>query len=183
MNSHYSREPDLQQEQDEDAPSKSALKRESHSLQELGETLASLPDGVLAGIPVPERLRDAIEQLKQIKSRGAARRQRQYIGKLMRDLDAEPIRDALHAWQMTRRRQSEQFHEVERWRDLFVEQGESLVGEFLQRYPDTDRQQLRSLVRALGSGAQPRQSTRMGRSLFRFLRDTMESGGATGSDE
>jgi len=179
---HYSLEPDLQQEQDSEGPSKSALKRESHSLQELGENLAILPDGVLAGMPLPERLRDAIGQLKQIKSRSAARRQRQYIGKLMRDLDAEPIREALHQWQMSQRRLSEQFHEVERWRDLFIEKGEDLLGEFLKHYPETDRQQLRSLVRALGTGTGPRQSTRMGRSLFRFLRDSMQSGGATGSD-
>jgi len=160
--------------QDAEAPSKTALKRESQSLQELGETLASLPSQVLAGLPLPESLRDAIAQLKRIKSRGAARRQRQYIGKIMRELDAEPLRQALRQWDLSRRRQAEDFHQVERWRDRFMEEGESATAAFLEQYPAADRQQLRALLRALPATAAPR-SPKAARSLFRFLRDTMRA--------
>ena len=76
-------------------PSKSSRKREAHALQKLGEDLVQLRAADLARLPLPESLRDAIDEARRLTSRGALSRQRQYIGKLMRDIDVEPIVTAL----------------------------------------------------------------------------------------
>lgn len=79
----------------EPKPSKSALKREYIALQKLGEALLTLKDTELETMPIDEELRDAVLEARQMKAHGALRRQKQYIGKLMRRVDAEPIRAAL----------------------------------------------------------------------------------------
>ena len=85
--------------QDEDwqelPPSKSARKREAHALQKLGEELVRLRAADLARLPLPETLRDAIEEARRLTSRGALSRQHQYIGRLMRDIDVDALEKAL----------------------------------------------------------------------------------------
>lgn len=76
-------------------PSKSAMKREYLALQKLGEELITLRESDLLGMPLDEDLLDAVMEARQMKAHGALRRQKQYIGKLMRRVDAEPIRQAL----------------------------------------------------------------------------------------
>jgi ribosome-associated protein len=73
-------------------PSKSALKRQYLALQKLGEELITLKESDLANLPLDEALREAIMEARQIKAHGALRRQKQYIGKLMRYIDPEPLR-------------------------------------------------------------------------------------------
>ena len=76
-------------------PSKSARKREYLALQKLGEELLTLRESDLEGIELDEDLREAVLEARRIRSRGALRRQKQYIGKLMRHVDPEPLRAAL----------------------------------------------------------------------------------------
>ncbi|HKY92940.1 MAG TPA: ribosome biogenesis factor YjgA [Nevskiaceae bacterium] len=76
-------------------PSKSQVKRDMTELQALGEQLTRLADTQLAAIPLDDGMRDALAELKRIKSFEARRRQVQYIGKLMRDADVDAIRLAL----------------------------------------------------------------------------------------
>ncbi|MET0292890.1 MAG: ribosome biogenesis factor YjgA [Steroidobacteraceae bacterium] len=76
-------------------PSKSSRKRDAHALQKMGEELVRLRAAELDQLPLPETLRDAIDEARRLTSRGALSRQHQYIGKLMRDIDIEPIREAL----------------------------------------------------------------------------------------
>ena len=78
-------------------PSKSSRKREAHALQKLGEQLVQMRAAELALLPLPETLRDAIDEARRLTSRGALARQRQYIGKLMRDIDIAPVEAALAA--------------------------------------------------------------------------------------
>jgi len=73
-------------------PSKSARKREYLALQKLGEELITLKESELASLPLEENLLEAVLEARQIKAHGALRRQKQYIGKLMRHIDPEPIR-------------------------------------------------------------------------------------------
>lgn len=165
-----------------DGPSKSALKRESHELQKLGETLAGLSPARLKALPLPEELRRAISDLQAIRSRGASRRQRQFIGKVMRNIDAEPIREALAALENQSLQERKHFHDIERWRDRFVENGEAAATEFIDRYPGTDRQQLRALLRNLATAGTDDKRTRAARTLFKFLRQVMGSGPAQATD-
>ncbi|OGA20916.1 MAG: hypothetical protein A3I02_00715 [Betaproteobacteria bacterium RIFCSPLOWO2_02_FULL_67_26] len=82
---------------DGDRPSKTQRKKQVHALQDLGAELVELSAEQLAAIELPESLRDAVEAARRITARGARRRQLQYIGKLMRRVDAGPIRAALAA--------------------------------------------------------------------------------------
>jgi hypothetical protein len=78
--------------------SKTRRKTEMHDLQSLGETLVQLSAQRLSELGLPERLADAIEQARGISKHEARRRQMQYIGRLMRDVDPEPIRARLAQW-------------------------------------------------------------------------------------
>ena len=78
-----------------DKPSKSQRKRDALALQELGETLVTLKPTQLDKMPLPEELREAVLAARQMNQRGARKRQLQYIGRLMRQIDPEPIRAAL----------------------------------------------------------------------------------------
>ena len=80
---------------DDSKPSKSARKREYLALQKLGEELVTLRESELLSIPLDEDLLEAVQEARRIKAHGALRRQKQYIGKLMRHVDPEPITAAL----------------------------------------------------------------------------------------
>ncbi len=80
---------------DDSKPSKSARKREYLALQKLGEELVTLREADLLSLPLDEDLLEAVQEARRIKAHGALRRQKQYIGKLMRHVDPEPISAAL----------------------------------------------------------------------------------------
>ena len=93
-------EPDddaLGTDEDPRPPSKSSRKREAHALQKLGERLIAMREADFLTLPLPEMLVEAIRDARRLKSRLALARQRQYIGKLMREVDIEPLEAALAA--------------------------------------------------------------------------------------
>ncbi len=167
--------PDYNDDEDflqDEGPSKTALKRQMTELQELGETLCGLSDKVLEKIPLAdEQLKAAILESRRIRSNNARRRHLQYIGKLMRNIDAEPIRAALEEMQQQRQRRNDAFHQLEQWRDDLLAQGTPGIEAILERFPTADRQQLRQLVlqhqREVKAGKPPAAS----RKLFRYLRE------------
>ncbi len=114
-------------------PSKSARKREQHELQLLGERLIDLPADELLALPLEERLRDAIVAASKIRSHEALRRQKQLIGKLMRNCDPEPIRRALEAREAEDRRAKRIFADAERWRDQLVNGGSDVLDAFCEQ--------------------------------------------------
>lgn len=79
----------------ETKPSKSAKKREYLALQKLGEQLLTVRESDLLAMDLDEELLAAVQDARRIKSHGALRRQKQFIGKLMRGIDPEPVRTAL----------------------------------------------------------------------------------------
>ncbi len=85
---------------DFEKPSKSQRKREATALQSMGETLVALKPVQLAKIPLPDELREAVLAARQMQQHGARKRQLQYIGKLMRQIDPEPIRAALEPFML-----------------------------------------------------------------------------------
>jgi len=132
---------------DDEGPSKTLLKKQAHELQELGEALAGLPDSRLEGLVIAERLRDAIAELRRTRSFEGKRRQLQYVGKLMKFEDVEPLREAVAAFRMGSAQDSLALHQAERWREELVAADDALE-RWLATYPGTDVQQLRSLVRS-----------------------------------
>ena len=167
---------------DEDGrPSKSQLKRESHDLQELGEAVACLPDARLTATAMPDVLREAIIEYRRTRSHEGRRRQMQYIGKLMRSVDVEPMREAVAAARLGTALDALRLHEAEGWRTALMA-GDDALTRWAAAHPAADLQRLRSLLRAARAEAQPdagrgaatRQS-RSHRELFLFIRQHLET--------
>lgn len=131
----------------DERPSKSALKRQMHELQSLGQELLDLPEPRIAALNLPEALREALVEYRRTRSHEGRRRQMQLIGKLMRQTDEEPIREAVAAFKLGSAHETLALHEAERWREEFLANDDA-VTRWLNRFPATDAQQLRSLVRA-----------------------------------
>lgn len=157
----------------DDRPSKSQLKREMLELQALGESLIELSDSVVAALPIPEELRTAIRDARHMTKHGALHRQKQFIGKLMRQIDATPIREALAQRQNSARAEAARFHVVENWRDRLVREGDSALEKFLAEQPTADRQHLRRLIRDAGTERESGAPPRVSRQLFRYINDLM----------
>ena len=163
-------------EGDGDARSKSARKREMTSRQALGEALCELSRAELARIPIEdERLLAAVEESRQISHHSALRRHRQYIGKLMRSIDPEPIQRALASLHEERRGAAARFHELEILRDRLVDEGDAALEAVLRRFPHADRQHLRALHRETQRERQAMRPPAASRRLFRYLRELAES--------
>jgi ribosome-associated protein len=156
--------------------SKSQLKREMTALQDLGKAIVELSPGDLAKIPLPDNLAAAIAEARSINSHGALRRQMQYIGRLMRNVDPEPIQQALDAIRLTGQQSTAAFHAVEQWRDRMVGEGQPALDEFIGQHPQADRQQLRQLMLNAQREFKQNKPPKSARSLFRLLRDILDSG-------
>ena len=127
-------------------PSKTQLKAEADEKQALGESLLTLRVDLMARLDLPDKLLQAIADAKKITSFEGRRRQMQFIGKLMRPLDPEPIRDAINEQANGSAQLTLQLHLAEQWRDRLIESDDAL-GKWLTTYPVTDAQQLRALIR------------------------------------
>jgi ribosome-associated protein len=157
-------------------PSKSALKREMHELQDLGQALAALPADRLAAAEMPEPLRDAIVEYKRTRSHEGRRRQMQYVGKLIRQADPAPLREAVAAFKLPSARATLKLHQVEAWREQLVAGDEALT-RFAAEHPGADLQQLRSLVRAARRDAALPPEQRHGRAwreLFQHIKPWLD---------
>ena len=153
-------------------PSKTRLKQASHELQDLGEAVVALPDERLAGLGLSEVLLDAIRAYKKTRTGEGKRRQMQYIGKLMRRDDPEPIRQAVTDMQLGRAQDSLSLHQAERWRVELIADDDG-VTRWAVEHPQTDLQQLRSLIRAARKDAAlvpEKRSGRAYRELFKFIK-------------
>lgn len=166
-------------EVDLDAPSKSQLKRDSHALQVLGAQLLELSDERLAKLPLDERLVDAIKLARTIRAREGLRRQIQYIGRLMRDADAESIRLALEGDQLRHRADTALMHAAERWRDRLLAEPDA-AQQWLTQHPQT-REALRDHLAGALIERAANQHSRHYRELFRLLRDTLQAQAAAGA--
>ena len=159
-------------------PSKTQLKAEADEKQALGEALLSLRADLMARLDLPEKLIDAISQAKKITNFEGKRRQMQFIGKLMRPLDTEPIRAAIDEQKNGSAQLTLALHLAEQWRDKLIADDDAL-GDWLNQHPDTDAQQLRALVRQARKDAKPEkpgEAPRHGKSyreIFQLVREAL----------
>lgn len=155
---------------EEEGKSKSQVKREMHQLQKLGEELASLSAASRAKVPLDDELKEALQLADKLSTkREALRRHIQYIGRLMRTRDIEPIEQALAVLRNTNQAATRQFHKVEQWRDRLLASDDALT-EFIAAYPEVDVQQLRQLIRNTKKEQEKQQPPKAFRELFQLIR-------------
>jgi ribosome-associated protein len=157
-----------------DGPSKSQLKRDSQALQDMGAQLVDMPEGKLQKFDLPENLRDAIYEARRLKSREAKRRHLQYIGKLMRTVDIDLIIHTLEKMDHQSQTYRQHFTQLEGWRDRLINQGSPAIEDFIQHYPQADRQQLRNLQRQANREKESNKPPAAARKLFTYLREISE---------
>ena len=172
--------PDFEDSSDDDSlqqpPSKSALKRRMLALQQLGESLVGLNEKQLARVPIAdERLSRAIRETRQIRSNSARRRHMQFIGKLMRNTDAEKIQQQYDDYLKSKNSQAEAFHQLEKWRDRILKEGDNAINDIMRQYENFERSRLRQLVRNAASEAGKNQSPKSARQLFQYLKEVIYS--------
>jgi ribosome-associated protein len=164
-------EPPLASAADE-RPSKTQRKKEMTALQSLGERLVKLNAAQLAQVPLPERLREAITAAQKITAHEARRRQLQYVGKLMRQVEPEPITQALDMLGGDSRAAVALMHHCEQWRERLLDDDDALT-DLLREHPGTDVQALRALIRAARRERDTKQAPRHARELYRWLHDAL----------
>ncbi|HOY70371.1 MAG TPA: ribosome biogenesis factor YjgA [Methylotenera sp.] len=158
---------------DTDLPiSKTKLKAEADAQQALGVRLCALSKEKLTKLDLPEALLEAVLENKKITANGAMRRHKQYLGRLMRDIDTSPIEEQLAKWDGKHTAENAYFHGLERWRDRLIADA-NVLNALITEYPQTDPldiQQLRTLIRnaqkELLAGKPPKSS----REIFKMLR-------------
>lgn len=158
---------------EDSGPSKSAKKRQMHALQLLGAELVELNEEKLAGVPLTPDLAKAIAEAKRIKSHEGLRRQKQYIGKLMRAADHEAIAAYLTNLKDQQNRLARSLHLMERWRDELIDGEENKTAEFVAEFPDVDVQQLRTLIRNAKQEKLRNKPPTNSRKLFKLIRAQM----------
>ena len=151
--------------------SKSERKREVTALQDLGERLLELSQEQLNNIRISQELQDALILAKTLKSRGARRRQMQYIGVLMRRIDAEPIRLMIHEIDKGQKHKAREFQQLETMRNSLIDGDDTVFEEIIRRFPDADILRLRQLVRGARKEKKENKPPKQSRSLFRYLRE------------
>ncbi len=159
-------------------PSKSQRKREMQALQKTGARLVELNADQLAQIELPERLLEAILEAQRIRDFEGRRRQMQYIGKLMREVDPAPIQARLGQWHGVARAHTASQHLAERWRERLLDEDDALAL-FAGEYPGADLQRLRSLIASVKRDHAAGKPPKNYRELFRALREIVTKSSAT----
>jgi ribosome-associated protein len=160
-------------ESEEQRLSKSARKREAASLQELGVQLAALPEQEIKALELPESLFIALRDLRRLPSHGAQVRQRQYIGKLMRKIDPEPVLAKLAERKQRHDVEIRHFQQIERWRDRLLSEPAVALPELIEEHPRVDRAALTRLLEKAERERLEQRSPVGARELFAFLRQLL----------
>jgi ribosome-associated protein len=150
--------------------SKTKRKQEMLELQALGAALVELSEAQLASVPLEEKLTHAVHEAKRISSREGRRRQLQYIGRLMREVDPEPIRARLEELEGRSAQAAARHKRLEALRERLMADDAALT-EFAGAHPGADLQALRALIRNARKEQKEAKPPRAYRELFRFLKD------------
>ncbi len=166
--------------EDTGRPSKTKQKEAMHELRDLGAELVELSVGQLKRINLPESLFDAVRDCQKITAHGARRRQIQYLGKLMRGVDDEPIRAGLAMLRGESSAETARLHRLERFRVRLLED-ESVLAEIAAQWPTVDLQHLRTLRRNALKEKENNKPPKNFRAIFQVLQD-LDKAGATAAE-
>lgn len=166
---------------DDEAPSKSQIKREMHALRDLGERITELTPAQRSTLPLGQRMQAALVEFDRLRAREARRRHLSFIGKLMREEDLDAIRTGLDMLDAASAIHARALHTLEAWRDALID-SDAQLAVFIDRYPQADRPHLRNLIRSCRrssekEGEHSDGARRHYRELFRTLREIVEQSG------
>jgi len=150
--------------------SKSQQKRDALALQMLGTQLTELSIDQINQLALPEELKSAVLDAKTIDKHGAKRRQLQYIGKLMRNVETDHIKNQLNTLAQQSAEAVNHLHKIEKWRDRFINEGDQALMEFLNIFPETDCQQIRLLIRNAKTEMKQQRPPKAYRKLFQIIK-------------
>ncbi|HSG23003.1 MAG TPA: ribosome biogenesis factor YjgA [Azonexus sp.] len=162
-------------------PSKTKMKEAMHELQDLGAELVELSVGQLKRVNLPEDLLAAVRECQKITSHGARRRQIMYIGKVLRNVDEEPIRAGLALVRGDSAAETARLHRLERMRTRLIED-EAVLSEIATAWPGVDLQHLRQLRRNAIKEQEANKPPKNFRALFQVLQD-LDKNGVPNDDE
>ena len=165
----------------EEPISKTKLKAEADAQQELGVRLSELPKDKLLKLDLPDAVLTAVLETKKITANGAIRRHRQYLGRLMREIDNAPILEQLSRWDGKHTAENAYFHGLERWRDRMIADS-NVLAEFIALHPKTDIQQLRTLIRNAQKELAANKPPKSSREIFKVLREITQEDNQQNSD-
>ena len=157
--------------------SKSQRKRDCNRLQNISDRLLKLKPEEIALIDLPAELKDALNEAQNIHSNSALKRQRQYLGKIMRSCDSEKIEQQLNAVIHRNDTNTAQFKKLEQWRDRLLDNDKQVLGEIIMQLPELDRHHVHNLVRQAAREAAAVKPPAAARKLFRYLRELSEASG------
>ena len=167
--------------EDTGRPSKTKQKEVMHELRDLGAELVELSVGQLKRINVPENIFDAVRDCQKITAHGARRRQIQYLGKLMRSVDDEPIRAGLALLRGESSAETARLHRLERLRVRLLED-EAVLTEIAAQWPGVDLQHLRTLRRNALKEKENNKPPKNFRAIFQILQE-LDQKGAPAAEE
>ena len=167
--------PEDEKQTDEEFISKSQIKRECHALTDVGVELLTLSNDQLDSIPMADTLRNALAEAKNIRKHSALKRQRLYIGKLIRKDDCQNIQAHLEKIKEPSQQQNSAFKAMEDWRDRMLLESDQAVNDFIGQYHSADRQKLRQLVKNAIKERNLNQTPAQARKLFKYIRETIEN--------
>jgi len=159
--------------EDDEFISKTRRKRQMTELQDIGAALVKLSPEQLARMDLPESLREAVLACKRFTKHEAVRRQMQYIGRLMRDVDAGPIAEKLAALESPTRKQTALLHLAEKWREEMLHDPAG-VERFAREFPQADAPRLRALVSAAGEERKAKRAPKHFRELFHLINNVLQ---------
>lgn len=155
-------------------PSKSQEKRDCDALKKLGDELVTLKQEDLDTLSLPDTLLDALREARKIQSRSGLKRQRQYIGKIMRQIDSDEIKKQLEQIRHKHDTNTVQFRKIEQWRDRLLVDDKTALSEIIDIHPEIDRQHINQLIRQAKREQQQEKPPAAARKLFKYLRDLSE---------
>ena len=161
-------------ENDGEVVSRTKKKHHVEELQKLGAALIALPAAKLDTLDLPPELLAAVREAQRITSHEARRRQVQYIGKVMRRIDPEPVRAAVDSITNQSATVRARQKRLEQWRDRLIADDAALT-EFAGSHASADLQAMRTLIRNARKEIAESKPPRAQRELFRLLRDFVET--------
>ena len=151
--------------------SRTEIKNEANDLQALGERLISLSNTQLSGIDIPEELKEAVQAAKTFTSHKAKRRQRQFIGALMRQIEPEPVIKAINAIEGGISLKSSKLGILKQLHKDLLSGNSTTIDAILSEHPEVDRQRLNQLVRNAKKEQSEVKKQKSAANLLKYLKE------------